>query len=310
MEPLDIQALYSAAKAQWLKSEAPRRSFMDQIERSIPWWLVIIAGVFFLLSAPHTAAVFNQITPVFGVGAPFGVEFGLLYAAFVRKRNGAVSRWLLGFEMFLIVTSVLVNGAGALTSVVQSAGLTDLSWQALIDHFGALPFVSQVGIIMAALSAFIIPAGAVVAGEGLADLIIRRQEGDDWVERQWRAVEADILYRALYAWFSKQGETARIASTKARSETRGYLTSVGADRMLPERAGNAGMPENAELPRTETERPALSKGEARAKLETLFRDNPALFRDVPAVVALTGVSKTQVYEFRKMKQQENADATQ
>src|SRR5258706_9698239 len=43
----------------------------------------LVALVLYGLSAPHTASVFDKLTPGWGWIAPVGVEFGLLYRHFV-----------------------------------------------------------------------------------------------------------------------------------------------------------------------------------------------------------------------------------
>src|SRR3989304_9212820 len=74
------------ARQQWEKQARKRISIQERIGQSISWWLVMIALVFFLLSAPHTARIFGMLTPTLGYIAPVGVEMGLLYTAFRRKK--------------------------------------------------------------------------------------------------------------------------------------------------------------------------------------------------------------------------------
>ena len=82
---LDIPAIRAQAREEWEAKARRALTVQERIGESVPWWLVLIAGVFFLLSVPHTVAVFNKITPLVGYVAPVGVEFGLLYAAFRRR---------------------------------------------------------------------------------------------------------------------------------------------------------------------------------------------------------------------------------
>jgi hypothetical protein len=113
------------------------------------------------LSAPHTASIFDKLPP--GWIAPIGVEFGLLYTAFHRRVSRSASEtvsWSLWFlEVLLFLTAMLVNGAGAFTSVVTSMNLDQLSVAALGEQFGNLPATSQAALVMAVHSAFIIPIG-------------------------------------------------------------------------------------------------------------------------------------------------------
>ena len=67
-------------------------------------------------------------------------------------------------EILLFLTAMLVNGAGAFSSVVSSVNLDSLSFAAIVERIGNLPSTSQAALIMAVLSAFTIPIGALVTG--------------------------------------------------------------------------------------------------------------------------------------------------
>ena len=84
-EYLDMDTIYRQERRRWLKEEAPRKSIRDVIGESVPYWIILVAAVLYGLSAPHTAGVFDKLTPGWGWVAPVGVEFGLLYAAFRRR---------------------------------------------------------------------------------------------------------------------------------------------------------------------------------------------------------------------------------
>src|SRR5512135_2200138 len=121
---INIHDIYRQERSRWLREEAPRRSLRDLIAESVPYWIVLVALVLYGLSAPHTAAVFDKLTPGWGWIAPVGVEFGLLYSAFRRRlalhTNEQVPWTLWALEALLFVTAMLVNGAGAFASVVAS----------------------------------------------------------------------------------------------------------------------------------------------------------------------------------------------
>ncbi len=180
-EMIDIEAIYRQERQRWLREEAPRRSLRDVIAGSVPCWIILVALVLYGLSVPHTAAIFDKLTVGWGWIAPIGVEFGLLYAAFRRRfaqhqsEAGSWTLWTL--EVLLFLTAMLVNGAGAFSSVVSSANLDTLSFAAIVERFGNLPSTSQAALIMAVLSAFIIPIGALVAEEGLAILVLENRAG-------------------------------------------------------------------------------------------------------------------------------------
>src|SRR5690348_2002556 len=87
---------------------------------------------------------------------------------------------------------MLVNGAGSLTSVINSVSLEKLSFAAIAEQIGNLPATSQAALIMAVLSAFIIPIGALVAGEGLAVLVLERRDGVEPYELRWRKLNSRL----------------------------------------------------------------------------------------------------------------------
>lgn len=224
---LDLQTIYRQERQRWLREEAPRKSVREGIAESVPYWIILVALVLFGLSAPHTAGVFDKLTPGWGWLAPIGVEFGLLYTAF-RRRLINTSKlplpWTLwALEVLLFLTAMLVNGAGSFTSVVAATRLDSLSFTAIIEGFGQLPATSQAALIMAVLSAFIIPIGTLVAGDGLAALALEQQIGTNFREQRWQDVEFTVIYRAVFVRYMQQGLPERDARQRAATEVRGYL---------------------------------------------------------------------------------------
>ncbi|MHB8630221.1 MAG: hypothetical protein ACYDEO_28990 [Aggregatilineales bacterium] len=171
-EIVDMETIYRDERERWLREEAPRKTVRNVIAQSVPYWIVLVAAVLYGLSAPHTASVFDKLTPGWGWIAPIGVEFGLLYAAFHRRlarhNHDAIAWTLWALEILLFLTAMLVNGAGAFSSVVAATQLDNLSFAAIAAQFGALPATSQAALIRAALAAFIIPIGALVAALALS----------------------------------------------------------------------------------------------------------------------------------------------
>src|SRR5258708_35261281 len=160
-DEINIEGIYRQERQRWLTEEAPRKGIRDHVADSVPYWIILVALVLYCLSAPHTASVFDKLTPNWGWIAPIGVEFGLLYAAFhrrlARRANQEVPWTLWALEILLFLTAMLVNGAGAFSSVVDATQLNNLSFSAIADRFAALPATSQAALIMAALAALIIP---------------------------------------------------------------------------------------------------------------------------------------------------------
>jgi hypothetical protein len=149
----------------------------------------------------------------------------------------AWTSWAL--EVLLFLTAMLVNGAGAFTSVVAATHLDSLSFAAMMERFGNLPATSQAALIMAGLAAFIIPIGALVAGEGLAALVLERQMGVDLRETRWREVEFTTVYRAVYVRYRTHGLPDREARAKAFAEVKGYLASSPLSGVRALSAGSA-----------------------------------------------------------------------
>ncbi|MEO8613183.1 MAG: hypothetical protein ABI690_35155 [Chloroflexota bacterium] len=245
-EMIDLEKLYREEQKRWMREEAPRRSFRDVLTGSVPYWIILVALVLYGLSAPHTAGVFDKLTPGWGFIAPVGVEFGLLYTAFRRrlakseKESLPWTLWTL--EILLFLTAMLVNGAGAFTSVVAAVSLEFLSFSSIVEEFGVLPATSQAALVMALLSAFIIPIGALVAGDGLAALALERRTSSDAKEQAWQDVEFAVIYRALYGRYLQQGIPQMEARQKASGEVRGYLGKgiVSAVRQLSAPSGQNG----------------------------------------------------------------------
>lgn len=251
-EYLDMQAIYRQERQRWMKEEAPRKSVRDGIAESVPYWIILVALVLFGLSAPHTAGVFDKLTPGWGWLAPIGVEFGLLYTAFRRRLinvNKQVLPWTLwALEILLFLTAMLVNGAGSFTSVVAATQLDKLSFSSIVEEFGQLPATSQAALIMAVLSAFIIPIGTLVAGDGLAALALEQNAGHDYREQRWQEVEFTVIYRAMFVRYLQQGLQERDARHRAFSEVKGYLGSGSPSgvRMLSAPNGQGGQIANGQ----------------------------------------------------------------
>jgi hypothetical protein len=197
----DPATVRTAARDAWEKRARANLSVQERIGVSVPWWLVAIAAVFYALSSPHTAGVFDMLTPGWGWVAPIGVEFGLLYAAFHRKqlrtlnlRTPLATTFL---QVLLFFVAVVVNGAGALSSVLSATGLNGLPFGEIFDQFARLPAIHQVALPLAAVAALVIPVGTTVAGEGLSSLFLERQDHSSVIERAWLRDKGYIEYEAL-----------------------------------------------------------------------------------------------------------------
>jgi hypothetical protein len=279
-ETIDLEKLYREEQRRWLRDEAPRRTFRDILTGSVPYWIVLVALVLYGLSAPHTAGVFDKLTPGWGFIAPIGVEFGLLYAAFRRRLAKSEKQplpWTLwALEILLFLTAMLVNGAGAFSSVIEAINLNTLSFAAIIEQFGNLPATGQAALVMAVLSAFIIPIGALVAGDGLAALALERRTTTDAKEQAWQEVEFTVIYRALYGRYLRLGIAQNEARQKAAGEVRGYLgkSTVSAVRQLSAPSGHPGQNEHSR--QENGQHPNGQAGSVKARVHAYLDANPGL----------------------------------
>lgn len=309
---INVALVRHQAKARWLAEQRRKIGFLERIEQSVPWWLVIIAATLFALSAPHTASTFAQLTPVLGILAPLLVEFGLLYAAFERKkrkqRREPVPQIVWVLEGLLFVTAIIVNGAGAFTAVVINVGLGDLSFGDMLLRFGVLPATSQVALVLVPIAALIIPIGTAVAGEGLAALVFERRQTRDESEEQWAVIAPRVLQIAFFDALLAAGFT----PGKARQLAASYAGTVGTKDERDEKDGEGTKGQvngQASLPeRTSANTLALPSGQAPqiagtsrrtrnpnalANAQRLLSENPDWVNyPVRTLQDMTGISKT------------------
>jgi hypothetical protein len=197
----DVKAVRLQAKLEWEATMRRRQGIQERVGHTVPFWLIGITTVFYLLSAPHTAGTFDLLTPGWGWAAPIGVELGTIYVAFrryqLRHSNERVPLALNILGIMVVAIAFVVNGAGALAAVVDAVGLSKLPFADIVARFGELPVTSQVALLLVPLAAVVIPLGALVAGEGLAALILERRERGDFIQQEWAKVRIEIEFEAL-----------------------------------------------------------------------------------------------------------------
>jgi hypothetical protein len=233
--PLDLAVVRSRAKETWKREQMIRGGILDTIAQTVPWWVVIIGTGMMALSMAHTAGVFNQLSPV-GYAGPFVVEFALLWAAFSRVASrageGGLSRSLRILETLAFIVALIVNAVGALDRVSAVSGIDTLSFEAITRQFGALPIRTQAAIIVIPLFALFIPIGTLVAGEGIAGLLMRGRKSSDKLEAQWNEVERGVLYRAFFEAYVQAGLKPGEARRQATLTANGFVEAkAGQDRV-------------------------------------------------------------------------------
>lgn len=295
---INIESIASRRKQQWMKEARKQVTIQQRIANSVPWWLIIIAGGLFALSAGHTAGVFNQLSPV-GYAGPFVVEFSLLWAAFARvsakEEHSVISITLHGLEVLAFVMAVGANAIGAITHVASQAGIGEFSFAKIISQFGTLPIATQAGILFTPLFALFVPIGTWVAGEGLASLILKQRTGGTDLEIQWGKVERVEIYRAIYSVLVDRGTVAVEARRRAESLsaglTHGQQKLLGSGEpiaqsepiLLPEKP----LPVAVRVPVQRTKRPQVAvdvRGQIRTHLAEHEADRKLSARNLSIVV--------------------------
>lgn len=227
---LDVPAIRAQARAEWEQKIRKSISIPEKIDESVPWWLIVVAAVFFLLSIPHTMTVFERATPMLGYVAPAGIEFGLLYAAFRRRQTGRMPWFLRILEVLLFFTAIVANGVGSFDAIVSRGDVVrDLSFAEMITAFPTLPATSQAALLLSPLMALIIPVGTVAVGEGLAHLVMDRRRRGNPLEERWREVASQVEFEALRDAALMSGMTpgraVRWVDILPESHGRGIITS-------------------------------------------------------------------------------------
>jgi hypothetical protein len=143
--------------------------------------------------------------------------------------------------------------------------LDNLSFAAMTEQFEHLPATSQAALVMAGMAAFIIPIGTLVAGEGLAAIVLERRLGVDYRELRWREMEFTLVYRAVFVHYLKCGLPDGEAKLRAFSEVKGYLAkgSTPSVRMLSAPNGQSEQAANGQ-----------PKAGVKAKVSTYLADHP------------------------------------
>lgn len=289
---IDIGATRDEAKRRWIaQHEVQRGGVLRRIEQSVPWWLVIITIVMLMLSAPHTAAIFDKLTPGWGWSAPFGVEFGILYASFRRKRTkqqgGKESLSLIALQVLLYLIAIVVNGAGAFQAVVSAIGIPDLPFSEISARFGTFPATSQIALSLVIFAALIIPIGTGVTGEGVATLLFER---DVEMDERWRKVEYSELRKAFFEAYLRAG----VRPLEAKRQS--VITASG---FIEQEAPPLALPANVPPSRTEGTEPDKPRTK-KVQAKEIFRSNPQ-YSDlsVRELEARTGIDKNTWSEVKR-----------
>ncbi len=270
MDAIDMDMLERAARTRWLKESAPRASLGELLGRAVPYFVIVTFLAGYTLSAPHTSAVLDMLTPGFGFVAPVMVELSLIYAAFARRRAKlqgeqpgavvAVLRWL----MFGV--AVVTNLAGGLSQLVEHAAVDGMSAGAVWAEFDSLPLVVQAGFLMAIFMAVVIPVTCEVAGHGVAELAFGRRTTDNRLDDAWAQVAFEHMARLAYVQLMRAGQGPDDARRLAVQTVRGYL-AAGSGRAGGRTGGQRPDTERTDGGRTEPVRSLPDSGRRTAQAD-------------------------------------------
>lgn len=220
-ETLNIDQIAEDAHSQWVKRENKRRSLERWLVRLIPIGLLVMAVVFYLLSAPHTAGIVNLITPEYGKLAPIAWELGIVIMSALIE-GGLRTRLSKGVLWTLVYMSIAINVAGSFIAVVESgSGSMDITRDTmaqLFGRYGTLPATYQVVLLLVIPIGAVIPLIAKAVGEILIKLAMGRikleTESD---EMKWVKERTRVVYGALFNAALKAGAGSATAGNWAQS---------------------------------------------------------------------------------------------
>lgn len=224
-EIIDIDAVVEESRREWDKRQRGRLRFEQWIVRLMPVGMVIMAVVFYALSAPHTSYLLNMITPGSGQFAPIGWEFGILVvAAFIaagwHNLLTATILWT------LLGLSVVINIAGGFIAVINAAevNLANETVGGLLSRVGELPATYQIVLVLTIPIGFIIPIIAKFAGEAIVKMTLGlvRFETQN-AEERWIQERPVVAHSALFQAAIKEGAGAKTAGNWAASVVQGLF---------------------------------------------------------------------------------------
>lgn len=235
-ESIAIHEVEQEARARWDRQLRKRRRVEQWIVRGLPFAVLVMAIVFYTLSAPHTAAILDIITPGWGRFAPIGWELGILViAAFIEA--GVRTRVTYFVLYTLLIMAVIINIAGAFIAVTEFASggnavLSNATLRDLLEQFGGLPARFQVVLMLVIPIGTVIPVIAKLAGE----LIIKLAMGHVKLERHsdsvlWAHEASKVMHAALMQAAMARGAGVKTASTWAANvaeQMYGYLAPAQA----------------------------------------------------------------------------------
>lgn len=202
-QSIDVAKITAHARQQWERQQVKRMSIEQWLIRLLPFGLVVMVLVFFLLSAPHTIDMLDMITPGFGWVAPVGFEVGILVISALIEA-GWKTPLTRGLLLMLIIMAVMINTTGAFMVVV--GGVTELgasTFVQLLARFPELPATTQAVLFLVVPVGVAVPVISKFAGEAVVKLALGKVElsqtslDDLWTNVEQREVKSALMQAAL-----------------------------------------------------------------------------------------------------------------
>ena len=234
-ENLDIAAIAERARTDWEKSQRRRAGLAKHLTGGLPLGLVILAVMFFLLTAPHTMNMMDKITPGFGVAAPIGIEIGIIIIAALMAA-GWNSRQNTVLLYMLLVIAILLNFSGGMIAIIEAGAAAagtigdthNQTLQELVENFGLLPATYQITLIINLLTGPVIPVVSKFIGEGVIGIALGHIDlKSETSLDKWAAAQYEVTRSALYRAALESGATALTAMKWADRVTEGLFPDNG-----------------------------------------------------------------------------------
>lgn len=213
---IDILQVREAAYNKWAGKRA-RGTLNDFIVNYLPHATVIMAAIFYFLSASHTVALIQMIVPTeWAKAAPIAFELGVVVIAALRQKTRKMSRWVnvqsAGLLYVLLLMGIVINVAGGFLSVLDFAAkqgdaqnINGLTIQQLMGQFGGLPAAYQVVFPLAVMLGVVIPfmgkyTGEMVIKLATGEIILHKEAIEDaWGREGWQELKSALYQAALKA---------------------------------------------------------------------------------------------------------------
>lgn len=240
-EIIIVDAVIEEARKEWEKRQRGRRRIEQWVIKLMPAGMIVMAVVFYMLSAPHTSYLLNMITPGRGDVAPIGWEFGIIIvAAFIAA---GWQNWVTQSILWILLgLSVLINIAGGFIAVINAAeiNLAGETIGGLLGRVGELPATYQIVLILTFPIGFVIPIIAKFTGEAVVKMtlgIVRFETQND--EERWIQERPMVAHSALFQAAIQKGAGAKTAGNWAaavvqalyREDVRRMSAAVGEQRI-------------------------------------------------------------------------------